>query len=98
MNRPARSQALGFSDLAIERLAGGDGPGGTTARKAQGVRPHLAQIDTLAAEFPAETNYLYSTYRASADDVTLSRRRRRSWCSARAPTASGRASSSTGAA
>ena len=40
------------------------------------IRPHLAQIDTLAAEFPSETNYLYSTYHASAHDVAPSRRRK----------------------
>src|SRR5207244_1482097 len=38
--------------------------------------PHLAQIDTLAAEFPSETNYLYSTYYASSDDASLSSRRK----------------------
>jgi carbamoyl-phosphate synthase large subunit len=34
-----------------------------------GITPYVKQIDTLAAEFPAETNYLYTTYNASSSDV-----------------------------
>ena len=36
-------------------------------RKRLDIAPHFAQIDTLAAEFPAETNYLYSSYHAPRD-------------------------------
>ena len=36
---------------------------------ALGIRPSVKQIDTLAAEFPAVTNYLYLTYQGSCDDV-----------------------------
>ena len=44
---------------------------------ATGIEPHLAQIDTLAAEFPAETNYLYTTLpRASQSDVAPSWRKK----------------------
>jgi carbamoylphosphate synthase large subunit len=39
-------------------------------RKSLGVKPCVKQIDTLAAEFPAETNYLYMTYSGNEDDVT----------------------------
>ena len=39
-------------------------------RKRFGIQPHLAQIDTMAAEFPAETNYLYSSYHARNTDVS----------------------------
>ena len=39
-------------------------------RKALGVKPCVKQIDTLAAEFPAETNYLYMTYSGNEDDVS----------------------------
>ena len=35
-----------------------------------GITPHTKQIDTLAAEYPADTNYLYMTYHGSEDDVT----------------------------
>ena len=37
-------------------------------RHKDGVLPHVKQIDTLAAEFPAQTNYLYMTYSASESD------------------------------
>ncbi|MDD4922456.1 MAG: carbamoyl-phosphate synthase large subunit, partial [Bacteroidales bacterium] len=40
-----------------------------TFRKAQGVVPVVKQIDTLAGEFPAQTNYLYLTYNGCANDV-----------------------------
>jgi carbamoyl-phosphate synthase large subunit len=70
------AKSLGFSDRAIERLTGGE-PGCIRAlRVSKGIRPHLAQIDTLAAEFPSETNYLYSTYGASTHEVASSRRRK----------------------
>lgn len=35
---------------------------------AAGVTPSVKQIDTLAAEYPAQTNYLYMTYHGSEDD------------------------------
>ena len=35
-----------------------------------GIQPAIKQIDTLAAEFPAMTNYLYCTYNGTEDDVT----------------------------
>jgi carbamoyl-phosphate synthase large subunit len=41
-------------------------------REAKGILPSVKQIDTLAAEFPAETNYLYLTYSGSKDDVSPS--------------------------
>jgi carbamoyl-phosphate synthase large subunit len=40
-------------------------------RKAKGVTPVVKQIDTLAAEYPAKTNYLYVTYNGSAHDVAF---------------------------
>ena len=38
-------------------------------RKKYGVTPVVKQIDTLAAEFPAQTNYLYVTYSGDVDDI-----------------------------
>ncbi len=38
-------------------------------RKKLGIIPYVKQIDTLAAEYPAQTNYLYLTYSASSNDV-----------------------------
>ncbi|PVU98490.1 hypothetical protein BB559_001537 [Furculomyces boomerangus] len=40
-------------------------------RTEMGIRPFVKRIDTLAGEFPAPTNYLYTTYNASTDDVTF---------------------------
>ncbi|CAJ0626211.1 15431_t:CDS:2 [Entrophospora sp. SA101] len=39
------------------------------ARKDVGITPFVKRIDTLAAEFPAQTNYLYTTYNASTHDI-----------------------------
>ncbi len=38
-------------------------------RKKLGIIPYVKQIDTLAAEYPAQTNYLYLTYSATSNDV-----------------------------
>ena len=42
-------------------------------RKRRGIVPYVNQIDTLAAEFPAKTNYLYLTYHASEHDIEFSK-------------------------
>jgi carbamoyl-phosphate synthase large subunit len=65
---------LGFSDAAIGKLVGASEETVRAARKARGCKPHFSQIDTMAAEFPAETNYLYATYYASGSDIAPSRR------------------------
>ena len=39
-------------------------------RKGYGIMPCVKQIDTLAAEYPAQTNYLYLTYNGNENDVT----------------------------
>ena len=45
-------------------------------RKRYGILPVVKQIDTLAAEYPAQTNYLYVTYSGTASDVSFSDDRR----------------------
>ncbi|MDY3820002.1 MAG: ATP-grasp domain-containing protein, partial [Bacteroidaceae bacterium] len=40
-------------------------------RKQMGIVPYVKQIDTLAAEYPAQTNYLYLTYSGVAHDITF---------------------------
>ncbi|MCF0208205.1 MAG: carbamoyl-phosphate synthase (glutamine-hydrolyzing) large subunit [Bacteroidaceae bacterium] len=40
-------------------------------RKGYGIVPYVKQIDTLAAEYPAQTNYLYLTYQATAHDIAF---------------------------
>lgn len=45
-------------------------------RKHYGILPVIKQIDTLAAEYPAQTNYLYVTYGGTTHDVTFSNDKR----------------------
>lgn len=45
-------------------------------RKALGIIPVVKQIDTLAAEYPAQTNYLYVTYSGVASDITFDDKRK----------------------
>ena len=59
----------GFSDKQIALLTGSTEPSVRKQRKALGLGPYVKQIDTLAAEYPAKTNYLYLTYNASEDDI-----------------------------
>ncbi len=60
---------LGFSDKRIGELVGMSGLQIRALRKKHGILPCILQIDTLAAEFPAQTNYLYMTYNASHNDI-----------------------------
>ncbi|TMC20356.1 MAG: carbamoyl-phosphate synthase (glutamine-hydrolyzing) large subunit, partial [Chloroflexi bacterium] len=69
---PARLLVLkqhGISDKRIGELTGKTGLEIRTLRKQQGVVPCVFQIDTLAGEFPSETNYLYITYNGQHHDV-----------------------------
>ncbi len=66
----------GFSDAAIGKLTGVTEDTVREARAQAGIRARLCQIDTLAAEYPAETNYLYFSYQADADDVVPNRRKK----------------------
>lgn len=71
-----RAKIQGFSDFQIARGIGyqGDMEDGIlyvrNHRKKVGILPVVKQIDTLAAEYPAQTNYLYLTYSGVANDVT----------------------------
>jgi carbamoyl-phosphate synthase large subunit len=70
------AKELGFSDRAIELLVGAPSDSIRQARLQHGITPHTAQIDTMAAEFPADTNYLYTTYHARHSDVSPSWRKK----------------------
>jgi carbamoyl-phosphate synthase large subunit len=70
------AKMLGFSDQMLGHLTGKGRDEVRSERKRYGIQPHLAQIDTMAAEFPAETNYLYSSYHAGATDVAPSWRKK----------------------
>lgn len=65
----AEAKRLGFSDEQIARACGSDERSVRIARTAMGIVPCVKQIDTLAAEYPASTNYLYTTYNAASGDV-----------------------------
>ncbi|MDP2637519.1 MAG: carbamoyl-phosphate synthase large subunit [Candidatus Levybacteria bacterium] len=60
---------LGFSDKRIGELVGSTGLLIRALRKKYGIIPSVFQIDTLAGEFEAKTNYLYLTYNGSHNDV-----------------------------
>ncbi len=60
---------LGFSDKKIAQLCGKTETQIRQLRRQLGVRRRVLQIDTLAGEVPAQTNYLYLTYHADHDDV-----------------------------
>lgn len=64
-----RAKKLGFSDKQIALSVGSTELEVRAARKADGIVPFVKKIDTLAAEFPANTNYLYTTYNATSNDV-----------------------------
>jgi carbamoyl-phosphate synthase large subunit len=61
----------GFSDKQIALLTGSTEMRVRKKRKQAGITPAVKQIDTLAAEYPAKTNYLYVTYNGREDDVSF---------------------------
>ena len=71
-----KAKCQGFSDFQIGRLVLKDALDGEemTAlvrdyRKGYGLTPVVKQIDTLAAEYPAQANYLYLTYNGTKSDI-----------------------------
>lgn len=76
-----KAKLQGFSDFQIARALGlgnemkmADAILIVRARRKQaGIVPHVKQIDTLAAEYPAQTNYLYLTYSGVNDDIDYER-------------------------
>lgn len=64
-----RAKQYGFSDKTIARLKKSTEEKIRKKRLELGVLPQIKQIDTLAGEFAAETNYLYVTYNGSTHDV-----------------------------
>ncbi|QQS59259.1 carbamoyl-phosphate synthase (glutamine-hydrolyzing) large subunit [Candidatus Peregrinibacteria bacterium] len=61
----------GFSDAEIEKIWNGEFSENDIrgCRKRLGILPVVKKIDTLAAEFPAETNYLFWTYHGKKNDI-----------------------------
>jgi carbamoyl-phosphate synthase large subunit len=65
-----KAKQIGFSDKQIAVLTGTeDEMVVREKRKELGITPFVKQIDTLAAEFPAQTNYLYMTYNGIENDI-----------------------------
>ncbi|MBZ0203595.1 MAG: carbamoyl-phosphate synthase (glutamine-hydrolyzing) large subunit [Ignavibacteria bacterium] len=69
------AKRLGYSDKQIGIMTGTDEDEIRIIRKSLGVLPVFKQIDTLAAEYPAETNYLYSTYHGEYSDIEETKER-----------------------
>lgn len=73
----ARAKRQGFTDFQVSRALGMESEMEVERaqmlvrerRKQAGIVPYVKQIDTLAAEYPAQTNYLYLTYSAVAHDL-----------------------------
>ena len=74
------AKVYGFTDFQIGRAVGLEKEVGNmhkatlivrNLRKSFGVLPVVKQIDTLAAEYPAQTNYLYVTYEGTDSDITF---------------------------
>jgi len=64
------AKKLGFSDLQIAKAINKTEEDIRQIRVYENIHPSALQIDTLAAEYPAKTNYLYLTYNASHDDLS----------------------------
>ncbi|MFW6124405.1 MAG: carbamoyl-phosphate synthase (glutamine-hydrolyzing) large subunit [Acidobacteriota bacterium] len=68
-NLLVHSKKMGFSDKQIALIYGKEELDVRKLRKKFSVSPFIKQIDTLAAEYPAQTNYLYLTYNSVEDDI-----------------------------
>ncbi len=76
-----KTKQLGFSDFQLARFVLKSDKASITDdlvkvrnyRKSKGIVPYVKQIDTMAAEYPAKTNYLYLTYNGDEHDLTFYR-------------------------
>ncbi|MBU1164903.1 carbamoyl-phosphate synthase (glutamine-hydrolyzing) large subunit [Patescibacteria group bacterium] len=67
------AKQAGFSDRQIAKIKKVETPEIRQLRKVNKVLPVVKQIDTLAAEYPAKTNYLYMTYNGTEHDLKPSK-------------------------
>ncbi len=70
-----QAKQLGFSDQSIGRLKNKSENEIRSYRLKHQITPFIKQIDTLAGEFDAETNYLYTTYQAHSHDIVPSKKK-----------------------
>lgn len=66
-----QAKQLGFSDRQLAKFLSSNELAVRRRRVEAGITPVVKQIDTVAAEFPAFTNYLYLTYNGSEHDVAF---------------------------
>ncbi|KIW90785.1 protein pyrABCN [Cladophialophora bantiana CBS 173.52] len=66
-----QAKQLGFSDRQLARYWNSNELAVRRLRAEAGIHPYVKQIDTVAAEFPAYTNYLYLTYNGTEHDITF---------------------------
>jgi len=64
-----KAKRLGFSDKQIASFVQSTELVIRKRREEHGITPFVKQIDTVSAEYPAETNYLYFTYNATSSDL-----------------------------
>uniref|UniRef100_A0A671WA97 carbamoyl-phosphate synthase (ammonia) n=1 Tax=Sparus aurata TaxID=8175 RepID=A0A671WA97_SPAAU len=64
-----RAKQDGFSDRQVGQILGSNERAARELRLSHGIKPWVKQIDTLAAEYPAMTNYLYCTYHGQEHDL-----------------------------
>ncbi|KAG6812083.1 hypothetical protein H0H92_004447 [Tricholoma furcatifolium] len=69
-----QAKQLGFSDRQLANCMSSTELAVRRLRQENGIMPFVKQIDTVAAEFPAFTNYLYTTYNAFEHDVSFNDR------------------------
>jgi len=67
----------GFSDKQLSELTGKPEMAIRARRKKFGIVPFVKQIDTMAAEYPAKTNYLYLTYHGMEDDPSFKSKKKK---------------------
>lgn len=65
------AKKYGFSDMQIGKCLGVKEISARKLRQKLGINPVVKQVDTLAAEWPAKTNYLYLTYGGEKDDIVF---------------------------
>ncbi|RDW69846.1 carbamoyl-phosphate synthase [Coleophoma cylindrospora] len=71
LNLLRQAKQLGFCDLQLAQFWGSNAGAVRKLRIEAGIVPVVKQIDTVAAEFPAFTNYLYLTYNGSESDISF---------------------------
>ncbi len=72
-----QAKKYGFSDKQIAIITNKKESSIRSARRKLGILPSVKQIDTMAAEYPAKTNYLYLTYHGTEDDINFKSKKKK---------------------